>query len=132
MKIIPVKPWLIDSVGLGMGLWCLGYLASLALFFTPYVSVMGWILAAIFTPVTIAIAWWRFRSRHLPLLYYAEVGMVWVAIAVILDYLFIVQLFQAPYYSPDVILYYALTFLIPVGVGLFLRRAVSNSTAGER
>jgi hypothetical protein len=130
MKITPVKPWLIDSVGLGAALWCLGYLASLALFFTPYVHVMGWILAAIFTPVTIAITWWRFRSRHLPLLYFAEVGLVWVAIAVVLDYLFIVELFQTPYYSPDVILYYALTFLIPVGVGLFLTRAAGKSTAG--
>jgi hypothetical protein len=124
-----MKPWLIDSVGLGTVLWLLGYLASLALFLTPYASIMGWILAIIFTPVTIAIAWWRFRLRRLPLLYYAEVGIVWVAVAVLFDYLFIVRLFQAVYYSPDVMVYYALTFLIPVGVGLFLIRTAGKSMA---
>jgi len=44
-------------------------------------------------------------------------------IAVVLDYLFIVLLFQATYYGPDVFVYYAMTFLIPVGVGLYLSRA---------
>jgi hypothetical protein len=43
-------------------------------------------------------------------------------IAAVLDYLFIVRLFQATYYGPDVFVYYALTFLIPVGVGLYLTR----------
>lgn len=49
-------------------------------------------------------------------------GVIWVLIAIVLDYLFIVLLFQANYYGPDVFVYYALTFLIPVGVGLFLNR----------
>ena len=112
-----------DTAGLGTGLWLIGYLASLVLFFTPYAGVMGWILLGIFTPITIAITWWWFREREtLPLQYYAGVGVAWVLIAVVLDYLFIVQLFQAAYYEPDVFVYYALTFLIPVGVGLYLQR----------
>ena len=38
--------------------------------------------------------------------------------------LFIVRLFKATtYYAPDVFLYYALIFLIPVGVGWYLDRA---------
>ena len=82
---------------------------------------MGWILLVIFTPVTIAITVWWFRKRErLPLAYYVKVGAAWVLIAVVLDYLFIVQLFQATYYGTDVFVYYAVTFLIPVGVGLFL------------
>ena len=44
----------------------------------------------------------------------------WVLIAVVFDYLFIVQLFQATYYEADVFVYYAMTFLIPVGVGFYL------------
>jgi len=112
-----------DTAGLGTGLWLIGYLASLVLFFTPYAGVMGWILLGIFTPITIAITWWWFREREtLPLQYYAGVGVAWVLIAVVLDYLFIVQLFQATYYEADVFVYYALTFLIPVGVGLYLQR----------
>ena len=44
-------------------------------------------------------------------------------IAIVLDYLFIVQLFQTAYYSLDVFVYYALIFLIPIGVGLYLIRS---------
>jgi hypothetical protein len=118
-----MKQWIKDTAGLGIALWLIGYLASLVLFFTPYAATMGWILIAVFTPVTIAITWWWFRKReHLPLQYFAGVGVAWMLIAVVLDYLFIVLLFQATYYGPDVFVYYALTFLIPVGVGLYLDR----------
>jgi hypothetical protein len=83
---------------------------------------MGWILIAVFTPVTVVVSWWWFRGRDLSLPYYAGVGIAWTAIAVVLDYLFIVLLFQASYYGPDVFVYYALTLLIPVGVGVVKRR----------
>ena len=116
-----------DTAGLGTGLWLIGYLTSLVLFFTPFAGIMGWILLVIFTPITIAITWWWFREREtLPLQYYAGVGVAWVLIAVVLDYLFIVQLFQVTYYEVDVFVYYALTFLIPVGIGLYLQRVCSG------
>jgi hypothetical protein len=119
-----MKQWIKDTAVLGIALWLIGYLASLVLFFTPYAATMGWILTAIFTPVTIAITWWWFRKRErLSLQYFAGVGVAWLLVAVVLDYLFIVLLFQATYYGPDVFVYYALTFLIPVGVGLYLTRA---------
>ena len=121
-----MKQILKDTAGLGTGLWLLGYLASLLLFFSPFAASMGWVLIAVFTPVTIAVAWWWFRARDLALSYYAGVGAAWTVIAVVLDYLFIVLLFQATYYGPDVFVYYALTFLIPVGVGLYLRRAAGT------
>ena len=101
-----MKQWIIDTAGLGTALWLIGYLASLVLFYTPYAGIMGWILIAIFTPVTIVIAWWWFGKREpLPLQYYARVGIAWMLIAVLLDYLFIVLLFQASYYEPDVVVY---------------------------
>jgi hypothetical protein len=121
-----MKQWIKDTAGLGTGLWLVGYLASLLLFFSPYAAIMGWILLAVCTPVTIAVAWWWFKARDLPLSYYAKVGAAWTAIAVVFDYLFIVQLFGATYYGPDVFVYYALTFLIPVGVGWSLRRAAGK------
>jgi cation transport ATPase len=123
VKTTCMKQWIKDTAGLGTVLWLIGYLASLALFFTPLAGIMGWILLVIFTPITIAIAWWWFRPRErLPLQYYAGVGVAWMLIAVVLDYLFIVLLFQATYYGPDVFVYYAVTVLIPVGVGLYLIR----------
>jgi hypothetical protein len=39
-------------------------------------------------------------------------------------------MFQATYYQPDVFVYYTVTFLIPVGVGLYLNRNVPVAKAG--
>jgi hypothetical protein len=127
-----MKQWIIDTAGLGTALWLIGYLASLVLFYTPYAGIMGWILIAIFTPVTIVIAWWWFGKREpLPLQYYALVGIAWMLIAVLLDYLFIVLLFQASYYEPDVVVYYTVTFLIPVGVGIYLNRTRNEQVSQQ-
>ena len=123
-----MKQWIKDTAGLGTGLWLIGYLASLVLFFTPFAGIMGWILLVILTPVTIAITWWWFRPRRrLHLKYYAKVGIAWVWIAIVFDYLFIVRLFQARYYEADVFVYYAMTFLIPVGVGFYLIKEPEQS-----
>lgn len=107
-----------DTAGLGTVLWLIGYIASLLLFVSPLAGIMGWVLIAVFTPVSVAIAWRWFKGRDLSLAYYAGVGLAWTAIAVVLDYLFIVLLFSATYYGPDVFVYYSITFLIPVGIGL--------------
>jgi hypothetical protein len=126
-----MKAWIKDTLWLGTLLWLFGYLMSIVLFFSPYSGIMGWIITAVFTPVTIAITWWWFRGRSLPLTYYAGVGVVWTVIAVVFDYLFIVRLFQATYYGPDVFVYYTLTFLIPVGVGLYLNGIKGKPTASS-
>jgi len=52
-----MKQILKDTAGLGTGLWLVGYLASLLLFFSPYAGSMGWVLLVFCTPVTIAVAW---------------------------------------------------------------------------
>lgn len=124
-----MKKWIKDTIGLGTGLWLCGYLASLLLFFSPFTDGMGWIITAVFTPVTIAITWWWFKDRHLPLSFFLGVGFVWTVIAIVLDYLFIVRLFQTTYYEIDVFVYYALTFLIPAGVGLYLVRIRGKNRA---
>ena len=115
-----------DTAGIGILLWLLGYLASLLLFVSPLSGVMGWILIAVFTPVSILIVWRWFAGRDLPLAYYAGAGVVWTAIAVVFDYLFIVLLFSATYYGPDVFVYYAITFLVPVGIGLWKRQVAGK------
>lgn len=116
--------WVRDMIGLGVFLWLIGYIASITLFFSPFALYMGWIITLVFTPVVIVLTWWWFRKRKLPLSYYVRVGLAWTIIAVVFDYLFIVLLFHATtYYGIDVLLYYCLIFLIPVGVGLYLTRA---------
>ena len=121
-----------DTLGLGTFFWLAGYLAGIVLFFTPFSNSMGWIMLVTLTPFTLWVTWWWFSRREcLPLHYYAGVGIIWMLIAVLLDYLFIVLLFNAVgYYRPDVLLYYALMFLIPVGVGLYLRHAGTTAPPG--
>jgi hypothetical protein len=127
-----MHPALRDTAGPGTFFWLIGYLASLVLYFSPFSYSMGWIILVIFTPFTIGVTWWWFRERErLSLLYYAGVGVAWTLLAVVLDYLFIVLLFNATeYYVPDVLLYYALMFLIPVGVGMYLNRAAMAGQPG--
>jgi hypothetical protein len=118
-----------DTVGLGTLLWLIGYLASMALYFSPLSYALGWVILVIFTPFTIWVTLWWFKNRMLPLSWYADTGVSWTVIAVVLDYLFIVMLFHSPnYYAPDVFIYYALMFLIPVGVGVYFHRQKPGQT----
>jgi hypothetical protein len=123
-RISPEKRSLItDTIGLGLLLWFIGWCASLVLFLFVPVDVLGWILFAIFTPLTIAITVLRFRKRALSLSYYLAVAMVWTFIAVLFDYLFIVRLFGVSgYYHASVMVYYAETFLIPLLTGVIYHR----------
>jgi hypothetical protein len=122
-----MRQTLIDTFGLGILFWLIGYIAGMILFFTSFKDSIGWIMLLAFTPVTFVITWWWFRQRgHLTLQYYAGTGVAWALIAVLLDYLFIVTLFKSTtYYALDIYLYYTLMFLIPVGVGLYLNRSGS-------
>ena len=64
-----------DTAGLGILLWLIGYIASLLLFMSPLAGIMGWILIAVFTPVSVLIVWRWFTGRNLPLTYYAGLGI---------------------------------------------------------
>ncbi len=111
------KQFVKDALGWGFFLWLIGYALGIMLFAVVSVSVIGWII----TPIGMAITLWiAFRKvRGDTLLYYCLVALVWLSIAVLGDYLFIVKAFKpaAGYYKPDVYLYYALTLAIPLVAG---------------
>ncbi len=108
------RTMLLDAVGLGFLVWLVGYLAGIALYFVFAPDVLGWVLFVIFTPITIGLCYWRFSKRRESISYYAIVSTVWLIIAVVCDYLFLVRLLNSPaYYKLDVYVYYASTFLIP-------------------
>ena len=114
-----LKETLIDTVGLGFGLWLAGFLASLPLFFVLPPGLLGWVLFAVFAPITVFVAYLRFHKRQLSLAHFIGVALAWLAIAIVFDYIFIVVMFKSvDYYKLDVFLYYATTFLIPLAVGL--------------
>jgi hypothetical protein len=122
-RILSRRRLITDTVGLGLLFWFIGWCASLVLFLYVPVDLLGWILFAVFTPVTIAITVVWFRKRDLSLAYYLAVALSWTIIAVVFDYLFIVKLFGVSgYYHPSVLIYYAETFLIPMLTGVKYHR----------
>ena len=52
---------------------------------------------------------------------YAVIAITWTIIAILFDYIFLVLLLKPEdgYYKPDVYLYYALTFILPLTVGWY-------------
>jgi len=117
-----MKAFLTDAAGLGLAFWLIGYILGIVLFLTPLAPVMGWILFLCLTPVMAVVTYRWFSHRGLPLPYFVQIAVAWTAIALLFDYLFIVLLFHpAAYYQPDVFVYYAVTFLLPIGVGRYLQ-----------
>lgn len=106
-----------DGLGWGFALWLIGYALGMLLFAFVPTSLLGWII----TPIGTALALWvAFRKvQGDTLSHYVLVALVWVTIAVIGDYLFIVKALNPAdgYYKPDVYLYYALTVAIPLLAG---------------
>ena len=111
------------AIGWGSALWAVGYLLGIALYSLVPPSLIGWIIL----PIGVALTWfvlWRFiDARHLE--DYVVLAAVWAAIAVVGDYLFIVQALHPPdgYYKLDVYLYYVLTLVMPLMAGWLKTRA---------
>jgi len=112
------KTMLVDGPLLGFFVWLIGYLAGIVLYFLLSPDVLGWVLFVIFTPIVVLLCYKRFGKREESISYYVLVAAVWLIIAVVFDYSFLVRLLNAAnYYKLDVYVYYASTFLIPFLVG---------------
>jgi hypothetical protein len=107
-----------DTLGWGLLLWLFGYLLGIILFFLVPPSMMGWIITPIAVVVTLWILVKKIKSVSVP--YYFAIAVTWTLLAVVLDYFLIVKAFNPEdgYYKPDVYLYYVLTFILPLIVGL--------------
>jgi hypothetical protein len=113
------SPFLRQSLIWGLALWLFGYALGFAFF--PFLAnnVLGW---AIMPFGVMATLWVLLRKTSAPTLqHYVVLGLVWVVIAIVLDYIFIVKLLQPSdgYYKLDVYIYYALTFALPCAVGFW-------------
>jgi hypothetical protein len=111
------KQLLKDGLGWGVLLWLIGYILGIVFFMFVPKNMIGWAI----TPIGIFITLWVLtkKIKNNSLGYFLKIGTAWTLIALVFDYLFIVQLFKSgvDYYKPDVYLYYALTFILPVVVG---------------
>ncbi len=113
------KNFLINAFGFGILLWIIGFALGMMLFpFVP-VAYIGLPILAIMTPVTFFVAYKRFRSKAYKTNYYLAVAAVWLLIALLFDYIFLVIAFNAQnYYDADIMVYYILAFAIPAAVGI--------------
>ena len=111
------KQFLKDALGWGFILWLIGYGLGIMLFAFVPPSMIGWIIMPIGAIITLWILFKKIKADSFG--YYARLAAVWVLIAVVFDYLFIVKAFKPAdgYYKLDVYVYYALTFALPLIVG---------------
>ncbi|MCP3987370.1 MAG: hypothetical protein GY723_23535 [bacterium] len=105
-----------DCIGWGFALWLVGYLLGFLFYALVPPEAIGWYVMPIGTAMTLFVLWKWVRVDavgHALLL-----GAVWSALAVVLDYVFILKLLNPPdgYYKLDVYLYYFLAFVLPPAV----------------
>ena len=106
--------YLRDCLAAGLGLWLFGYLLGITFFFIMPAEMIGWFITPIGLVVTGLVLW---KWVHVGTLTDGVlIGLSWAAIAIVLDYLFIVRLLHPidGYYKLDAYLYYASAFLMPV------------------
>jgi len=119
------KKFLKDSLGWGFALWLIGYVLGIILFAIVPPSMIGWVIM----PIGLIIMLWVLFKKvgGDSFQYYVMLAVIWTVIAVVFDYLFIVKAFKPAdgYYKPDVFLYYALTFVIPLIYGWW-KKSKSN------
>lgn len=112
-----------DGLGWGLALWLVGYVLGLVFFPLVPAALIGWYVMPLGLAVTMFVLWKWVRAS--PLGRALAIGVVWAALAILLDYLFIVKLLQPAdgYYKFDVYLYYLSCLLLPVIAALLRMRA---------
>lgn len=111
------KQLLKDGLGWGVLLWFIGYVLGIILFMVVPVGLIGWIISPIGVALTLWILIKKVKSNKFQ--HYVNLALVWTLIAVVFDYIFLVQLFKPEdsYYKLDVYIYYLFTFVLPLLVG---------------
>ena len=113
------KKELLFDIAAGFLLWVVGFALGMLLFTLIPASILGWYLLVIIVPLTIIISLYRFKERNESIKYFLFVASVWLLIPIILDFIIIVLTFNVQnFYDIDLLIYYALTFIIPLSLGL--------------
>lgn len=112
------KQLLKDGVLWGFALWFFGWVLGIVFFFIVPPSMIGFFVMPLGVLVTLLVLFKRIKSVSFK--HYFLIALIWTLIAIIFDYLFIVKMMKPSggYYKFDVYVYYFLTFLLPLLVGL--------------
>jgi hypothetical protein len=110
-------PFLRDALGWGFVLWLISYALGVALFAFVPASLIGWMIMPFAIALTLWVAFKKVKGSTPR--YFGFVALVWLLIAVVGDYFFIVKAFAPAdgYYKADVYLYYVVTLAIPLFAG---------------
>ncbi|MDD5731804.1 MAG: hypothetical protein PHU42_02850 [Patescibacteria group bacterium] len=115
------KQFLKDSLGWGFLLWLIGWILGIILFKMVSPSLIGWIIMPIGIIIALLVLFKKVKGDSFQ--YYLKIAVIWTLLAVVLDYIFNVQLFQiVGYYKFDIYLYYALTFILPLVAGVIRKK----------
>ena len=125
------KSLVIDALGWGIGLWLIGYVLGIILFFLLPPALIGWVISPVGLVITLWVLLARVKARAFQS--FVILAVVWTLIAIVGDYLFIVRMLQPAdgYYKLDVYLYYGLTFTAPLVVGWWRARQVQQRPISE-
>ena len=120
------KQFVKDALGWGFVLWLIGYLLGIVLFFVFPPSLIGWVILPIGVLITCWVLLKQVKSENFS--HYLTVAVVWTVIAIVLDYLLIVQTLKPAdgYYKLDVYLYYTLTFVLPLIIYWWKKNPTDN------
>jgi len=113
-----------DALGWGVLLWLIGYVLGIILFMIVPQSLLGWIIMPVGIVLTLWVLFKKVKGESFQ--YYLLLAVVWALIAIVFDYLFLVKALKPAdgYYKLDVYLYYILTFILPIIVGLSKKKAL--------
>jgi len=124
-KTMNAKKIFLNTIWWGFILWFFGYVLGMIFFVFVPKDLIGWFVMPIGTIFILWVLGKKIKRESFGC--YFGLGIFWTLIAVLLDYIFIVKLFNsADYYKFDVYLYYFLTFALPVAVGWYRFKGVGK------
>lgn len=108
----------LNTVSWGFVLWLFGYVLGIIFFTFIPKNTIGWAILPFGIIVTLFVLLKKIKRDSF--VCYFGLSVIWTLMAVILDFLFLVLLFNSTdYYKVDVYVYYALTFIMPLAVGWY-------------
>jgi hypothetical protein len=112
------KKIFLNTLFWGFVLWLFGYVLGIIFFAFVPKDAIGWFILPFGVAATLWVLFKKIKRESFGC--YIGLGAIWMLIAIVLDYIFLVRLFNsAGYYKFDVYLYYFLTLLLPIAVGWY-------------
>lgn len=118
----------LNTIFWGFILWLFGYFLGIIFFAFIPKEIIGWYIMPLGALATLWVLFKKIKRESFGC--YIGLGVVWMIIAMALDYAFIVKLFKSvDYYKSDVYLYYVLTLILPLLVGWYKKTKGQLSNA---